>query len=217
MSILDNLTYYSYGQRFNLLIGVDHGLKGWIEADQANSAFVLYQLFTRRGVAIDLNDNNIAALGIGLGVNNNNIVLGDAAAGNMVVFGGKIENAGYYCGVYSGEYYYNRNLPNVTRYTKWIARYGSNTGKPGTKPNVQNVVIWQYSSKGRVSGINGNVDVNIMYGEDLLKAVTGKDYIQAARDVWAGKYGANDERIKKLTEEGFDPRIVQHFVNRLKK
>ena len=143
--------------------------------------------------------------------------LGNAAAGNMVVFGGKIENAGYYCGVYSGEYYYNRNLPNVTRYTKWIARYGSNTGKPGTKPNVQNVAIWQYSSKGRVSGINGNVDVNIMYGDDLLKAVTGKDYIQAARDVWAGKYGSNDERIKKLTEEGFDSRIVQHFVNRLKK
>ena len=56
-----------------------------------------------------------------------------------------------------------------------------------------------------------------MYGDDLLKAVTGKDYVQASRDVWAGKYGANDERIKKLTEEGFDPRIVQHFVNRLKK
>ena len=128
-----------------------------------------------------------------------------------------VENAGYHCGVYSGEYYYNRNLSNVTRYTKWIARYGSNSGHPGTKPNVQNVTIWQYSSKGRVSGISGNVDVNIMYGDDLLKAVTGKDYIQAARDVWAGKYGSNDERIKKLAEEGFDPRIVQHFVNRLKK
>ena len=143
--------------------------------------------------------------------------LANAAAGNMVVFGGAVEAAGYYCGVYSGEYYYNRNLPNITRYTKWIARYGSNSGKPGTKPNVQNVTIWQYSSRGKVAGINGNVDVNIMYGDDLLKAVTGKDYIQAARDVWAGKYGSNDERINKLTEEGFDPRIVQHFVNRLKK
>ena len=143
--------------------------------------------------------------------------LANAAAGNMVVFGGAVEAQGYYCGVYSGEYYYNKNLPNITRYTKWIARYGSNSGKPGTKPNVQNVTIWQYSSRGKVAGINGNVDVNIMYGDDLLKGVTGKDYIQAARDVWAGKYGSNDERIRKLTEEGFDPRIVQHFVNRLKK
>jgi hypothetical protein len=50
---------------------------------------------------------------------------------------------------------------------------------------------------------------------DLIKSVTGKDYIQAARDVWAGKYGTNDERTQKLNAEGFDPRIVQHFVNRL--
>ena len=141
--------------------------------------------------------------------------LANAAAGNMVVFGTKVENAGYHCGVYSGEYYYNRNLSNVTRYTKWIARYGSNSGHPGTKPNVQNVTIWQYSSKGRVPGINGNVDVNIMYGDDLLKAVTGKDYIQAAKDVWAGKYGAGTVRESALRGMGFDPRIVQHFVNRL--
>ena len=141
--------------------------------------------------------------------------LANAAAGNMVVFGTKVENAGYHCGVYSGEYYYNRNLSNVTRYTKWIARYGSNSGHPGTKPNVQNVTIWQYSSKGRVPGINGNVDVNIMYGDDLLKAVTGKDYIQAAKDVWAGKYGAGTVRESALRGMGFDLRIVQHFVNRL--
>lgn len=143
--------------------------------------------------------------------------LANAAAGNMIVFGGKVEGAGYHCGLYTGEYYYNRNLPNVTRFTKWIARYNSNNGKQGTKPNVSNVVIWQYSSKGRVSGINGNVDVNVMYGDSLIKAVTGKDYIQAARDVWAGNYGKEPERPERLKAEGFDPRIVQHFVNRLAK
>ena len=52
---------------------------------------------------------------------------------------------------------------------------------------------------------------------DLIKSVTGKDYIQAAKDVWAGKYGTNDERTQKLKAEGFDPRIVQHLVNRLVK
>lgn len=141
--------------------------------------------------------------------------LANVAAGNMAMFGGNVENAGYHCGLYTGEYYYNKNMKGISEYTKWIARYGSNSGKPGTKPNVPNVTIWQYSSRGKVAGINGYVDVNIMYGDGLIKAVTGKDYIKAARDVWAGKYGNNDERTAKLKAEGFDPRIVQHFVNRL--
>ena len=135
-----------------------------------------------------------------------------AAAGNMGVFGSKIERAGYWCGLYSGEYFYNTNLRGINRFTKWIARYNSNNGKPGAKPNVQDVVIWQYSSKGRVSGINGNVDVNIMYGYYLITKITGKDYVQAARDVWAGKRKAAD--YKAL---GYDVRIVQHFVNRMKR
>ena len=141
--------------------------------------------------------------------------LGSVAASNMRAFGMAVENAGYWCGVYSGEYYYNAHLKNVSAYTKWIARYNSNNGKQGTKPSTANVAIWQYSSRGKVAGISGYVDVNIAY-VDLIKSVTGKDYIQAARDVWAGKYGTNDERTAKLKAEGFDPRIVQHFVNRLK-
>lgn len=140
--------------------------------------------------------------------------LGNVAASNMRVFGMAIERAGYWAGVYSGEYYYNAHLSSVKDYTKWIARYGSNSGKPGTKPNVSNIAIWQYSSRGKLPGITGYVDVNVAF-TDLIKAVTGKDYIQAAKDVWAGKYGSNDERVAKLKAEGFDPRIVQHFVNRL--
>lgn len=141
--------------------------------------------------------------------------LGNVAASNMRVFGMAIERAGYWAGVYSGEYYYNAHLSSVKDYTKWIARYGSNSGKPGTKPNVSNIAIWQYSSRGKLPGITGYVDVNVAF-TDLIKAVTGKDYIQAAKDVWADKYGSNDERVAKLKAEGFDPRIVQHFVNRLK-
>ena len=141
--------------------------------------------------------------------------IGNVAASNMRIFGMAVEKAGYWAGVYSGEYYYNAHLASVKDYTKWIARYNSNNGKQGTKPNVSAVAIWQYSSRGKVAGIGGYVDVNVSFA-DLLKSVTGKDYIQAARDVWAGKYGANDERTAKLKAEGFDPRIVQHFVNRLK-
>ena len=142
--------------------------------------------------------------------------LGGVAASNMRIFGMAVEKAGYWAGAYSGEYYYNAHLASVKDYTKWIARYNSNNGKQGTKPNVSSVAIWQYSSRGKVVGISGYVDVNVSF-TDLLKSVTGKDYIQAARDVWAGKYGTNEERTQKLKAEGFDPRIVQHFVNRLVK
>ncbi|MBQ1712298.1 MAG: hypothetical protein II024_03620, partial [Firmicutes bacterium] len=139
------------------------------------------------------------------------------AAAIMDVWANKVEKAGYWAGVYTGEYYWNSsNLKGTERYTKWIAKYGANNGKVGNPPNVPNVDIWQYSSKGSLPGVNSEgLDINIMY-RDLIKDVTGKDYVQAARDVWAGKYGGGEERIEKLTAEGFDARIVQHFVNRMK-
>lgn len=137
-----------------------------------------------------------------------------AAYNAAIAFGNKIEAAGYWCGLYSGEYFYNANLRGLSRFTKWIAKYGSNDGKAHSKPNVSAVDIWQYTSRGKVSGISGNVDMNICY-KDLVKAVTGKDYIQAARDVWAGKYGTGDARVAALKKAGFDPRIVQHYVNRM--
>lgn len=135
------------------------------------------------------------------------------AQGAMSAFGLKVESAGYWAGLYTGEYYYNANLRGVNRFSKWIAKYGTNNGKPQSRPNISGVPIWQYSSRGKLSGITGYVDVNL--GSDLIKQVTGKDYIQAAKDVWAGKYGTEPERPEKLKAEGYDPRIVQHFVNRL--
>lgn len=139
------------------------------------------------------------------------------ASAIMDSWAAKVEKAGYWAGVYTGEYYWNSsNLKGCERYTKWIAKYGANNGKMGNKPNVPNVDIWQYSSKGSLPGVSSaGLDINIMY-KDLIKDVTGKDYIQAAKDVWAGKYGSGEERVEKLTAEGFDARIVQHFVNRLK-
>ena len=39
------------------------------------------------------------------------------------------------------------------------------------QPQVPNMVGWQYTSKGRVDGIVGNVDMNVWYKE--LEAVQG--------------------------------------------
>ena len=86
-----------------------------------------------------------------------------------------MEKAGFWAGIYASESWWKSYLQPVVgnRYTKWIAKYGTNTGKPQTKPTVVNTDIWQYSSKGKVSGVSGNVDVNYAY-RDLVKAVTKK-------------------------------------------
>lgn len=87
-----------------------------------------------------------------------------------------IEKAGYWAGIYASESWWKSYLLPVVgdRYTKWVAKVKKNDdGKAGTKPSVNRTDIWQYSWKGKVPGVNGNVDVNYAY-RDLVKAVTGK-------------------------------------------
>ena len=86
-----------------------------------------------------------------------------------------MEKAGYWAGIYASESWWNAYVKPTCgdRFTKWIAKYGTNNGKAQSKPNVYRTDIWQYSSKGKVSGVSGYVDVNIVY-RDLVKAVTKK-------------------------------------------
>ena len=70
-----------------------------------------------------------------------------------------IENAGYQAGVYASRNWYNNNLhtQRLENYYIWLAEYRS-------APLYQGYYrMWQYSSKGRIDGIEGNVDMNIMY------------------------------------------------------
>jgi len=59
--------------------------------------------------------------------------------------------------LYSGEYYATAHKLDFSKFDgAWIAKYST------TKPSVPGVSVdlWQYSSKGRVAGISGNVDLN---------------------------------------------------------
>lgn len=70
-----------------------------------------------------------------------------------------IENAGYEAGIYASRNWYNNNLhtQRLENYYIWLAEYRS-------APLYQGYYrMWQYSSKGHIDGINGNVDMNIMY------------------------------------------------------
>ena len=70
-----------------------------------------------------------------------------------------IANAGYEAGVYASRNWYNRrlNTPQLERNVIWLAEYRS---VPLYEGYYQ---MWQYTSKGSVDGINGNVDMNISY------------------------------------------------------
>lgn len=113
-------------------------------------------------------------------------------------------------------------------YGLWVADYGTNTGKAGKKPVVKwwnNYAIWQYTSKGRISGYTGNVDMDYFYGD----ATTWKKYAtssasgttptkktneEIAQEVIDGKWDNGEARKKKLEEAGYNYQAIQDIVNK---
>ncbi len=143
------------------------------------------------------------------------------AAERAIVFCNMLEAEGYFCGIYANQYWWRTFLKDkLNRYTKWVAKYSDSkpTGISGTYD------MWQYSSKGSVPGISGNVDMNICY-RDFPSEITGKVKAEAtpmpsektneelADEVIAGKWGVGIERRNKLTEAGYDYEAIQKLVN----
>ncbi len=84
-----------------------------------------------------------------------------AAAATRVAraFCEKMENAGYYTGIYCNKFFARDelNAEDLADYHFWIAQYASACTYDGPYG------MWQYSEKGSVSGITGNVDLNYCY------------------------------------------------------
>lgn len=73
-----------------------------------------------------------------------------------------IEKAGYYAMNYANKDYLNRYFDESTlKYDLWLAAWPTQPD-PKTPPR-KDVGIWQYSSKGSVPGIVGNVDMDWAY------------------------------------------------------
>lgn len=79
-----------------------------------------------------------------------------------------LETAGYFAGVYTFDSFARTNLTDKTkkRYAMWIARIG---GAPVYSPYG----IHQHSWKGSISGINGDVDLDVSY-IDYSKVIKSK-------------------------------------------
>ena len=141
----------------------------------------------------------------------------------------------YYCGIYSSSYplTYNFKSDIKNKYTIWCAHYG--VSKPSYTGPYD---IWQ-TGYGNVNGVNGDCDLDIGYKdfepiikkggyngfgegtiikpepEDTSKKCNGKTVNEIAIEVIQGKWGAGQERIKKLTDAGCDYDTIQREVNRI--
>lgn len=157
------------------------------------------------------------------------IALGEKAVSEIVrSFCEAIKKAGYFAGIYSMKSGLERYLTKDVRnaYTNWVAHIGvSETSYSGYD-------MWQYSWKGSIPGITGDVDMNRCY-RDFPAEITaaGKNGYPAnapsepaekgigalAQEVMDGRWGNGEERRQRLTAAGYDYDAVQSAVNALVK
>lgn len=105
-------------------------------------------------------------------------------------------------GVYSWEWTFTDILDGI-ECPRWICAYGSNSGKPeyNYKPALD-CHGWQYTSKARIPGINGNVDVSEWY-KDFAQAVqkpsAGREAVVAKIKSWEG-YNERSGQYKAIID-----------------
>lgn len=156
----------------------------------------------------------------------------EAATVATIVFCDTIEEAGYYPMVYASDvsgFKERLNKDRLKRFDKWVARYSAkNTASSTLAPEyVTDYKMWQYTSKGKVSGINANVDLDYAYEDysELIKRLgfngykskiqngSRKSLTDVADEVLAGLWGNGNERKTRLTQAGYVYTEVQKIVN----
>lgn len=140
----------------------------------------------------------------------------------MQEFNTQLNALGYKMGIYSSRAAFwteKMSDPWYDNVSKWVAEYAAKVNKFDRPYD-----IWQYSSKGQVAGISGNVDMNIMYNE-VIKTTAPvapapapapkKSNEEIAQEVLQGKWGNGDDRKNRLLAEGYDYNAIQAIVNKL--
>lgn len=157
------------------------------------------------------------------------IALGRTAVSGIVrAFCETLEKAGYVAGIYSMKSGLESCLTADVRsaYTNWVAHVGV------TKTSYSGHDMWQYSWKGSIPGISGDVDFNYCYRDFPAEiAAAGKNGYTAnapsepaaksidelAHEVMDGKWGNGEDRRQRLTAAGYDYGAVQAAVDALMK
>ena len=116
-------------------------------------------------------------------------------------FCGTIEAAGYYAMNYTNKDYLNRYFDATTlKYDLWIAAWPNN---PDPKSPPCECGIWQYTSRGSVPGINGNVDMDYAY----------KDYPEMIKKAGLNKLCSKDDNAN--TEKNNSMCVCPHCGGKL--
>lgn len=101
---------------------------------------------------------------------------GAALTDCAVAFCETVRQAGYEPAIYAYRYlaYFRYELPRLADYTLWI-------GAVGESPDFYYAHdIWQYSAEGRVGGIDGPVDLNLLFREKTAPTPGTEDPAAAA-------------------------------------
>ncbi|MSS43209.1 hypothetical protein FYJ27_05615 [Anaerosalibacter bizertensis] len=102
-------------------------------------------------------------------------------------------------GIYVAHHRYkdfNLNLEEVE--AVWLPHYGRNIGKVDSTPDFP-CDLHQYTSKGRLDGYDGNLDLNRLVGNRRLEFFTGKTINKDTNKVWRNYI--NGEIVKELQHE----------------
>lgn len=138
-----------------------------------------------------------------------------------------IESAGYYTGIYASlDWLNNRiNSEKLDRFDKWVAQWGNSC------TYNKNYGMWQFSDKGNVTGISGNVDLNysIYDYKNIIKKANLNHLTNCTNTVYhvvvkgdtltllAKKYNVNWKKIYELNKDiiGDDPNQIYPGQNLL--
>lgn len=137
----------------------------------------------------------------------------------------RVDQRGYTPMLYTNLDYLTKGFADLQNlYPLWLAQWGDKT------PTIK-FDIWQKTNKAKISGINGNVDLNETEKKYVTKNVTAnwkkaienidesvwEEYYKIALDIINGKYGVGENRKSIISQMGKDYKIAQSIVNWLLK
>ena len=148
----------------------------------------------------------------------------------------KVENAGYYSGVYASLSWFNNQLAGdrLSRFDKWIAMWPTSGGRQrglSVSPDEKSGwSMWQFTSDGKFNGYSGRLDTNYAYHdfpnpgqpapaptpeptpEPTPAPAPSGSTLELVAGVMEGKYGDGDARKQALGSR-YDE--VQDFINHI--
>lgn len=139
----------------------------------------------------------------------------------------EIESAGYYVGIYANLDWLNNKINDnrLDKFDKWVAQWNNRC------TYKKEYGMWQYSSKGKVEGITGNVDLNysIYDYKNIIKKANLNHLNNSTNSIYhvvvkgdtltllAKKYNVNWKKIYELNKDiiGDDPNQIYPGQNLL--